>query len=262
MPLPEHHLRVWDVLHGKEPRNMHPAIRYQVGRPNRLLLNFAPYFAKTHRLVGGLRGVAHHERPERTNRVVSQTQQFAKKIIGQIKQYLTMPQYAKLQAAFMPEGGWKGDSWTSTAIYLSGVDVAQKDPTLAGARAQRPDLRLAPGRDPARRPGDRQERAHLQGAGRLRRHRGRVPGRRERRADRAGHPDGRERPVLRRCARRSSGTARRRCGRTSRSPRCSRMPVPGSAHVGHAVADEVGRAMALARRWRGGGAARPRPAGS
>ena len=40
MPLPEHHLRVWDVINGRQPRNMHPAIRWQKGRDNRLLLNF------------------------------------------------------------------------------------------------------------------------------------------------------------------------------------------------------------------------------
>jgi hypothetical protein len=46
-PLAEHHQRVWDVVNGREPRNMHPAIRYQKGRPQRLLLNFPPYHGKT-----------------------------------------------------------------------------------------------------------------------------------------------------------------------------------------------------------------------
>lgn len=130
LPLPEHHLRVLDVLQGKEPRNMHPAIRYQVGRPNRLILNFAPYFAKTTAWSVGYVVYRLMKDPNVRIAIVSQTQQFAKKIIHQVKQILTMPQYAKLQAAWMPEGGWKGDSWTSTAIYLSGVDVAQKDPSL------------------------------------------------------------------------------------------------------------------------------------
>jgi hypothetical protein len=130
MPLPEHHLRVWDVMNGREPRNMHPAIRHQMGRPDRLLLNFAPFHSKTQvwsvqyalwRMV---------KDPNVRIAVVSKTQQLAKKIVGQIKSYLTMPQYAKLAAAFMPEGGWQGSSWTRTEIFLSGVDVAQKDPTL------------------------------------------------------------------------------------------------------------------------------------
>jgi hypothetical protein len=130
LPLPEHHLRVLDVLQGKEPRSMHPAIRYQVGRPNRLILNFPPYFAKTTAWSVGYVVWRMMRDPNVRIALVSQTQQFAKKIIHQVKQILTMPQYAKLQAAWMPEGGWRGDSWTSTHIYLSGVDVAQKDPTL------------------------------------------------------------------------------------------------------------------------------------
>jgi hypothetical protein len=130
MPLPEHHLRVWDVINGREPRNMHPAIRFAVGRPDRVLLNFAPFHAKTQvwsvqyplwRLM---------KDPNTRIAVVSKTQVLAKKIVHQIKQYLELPQYAKLHAAFMPEGGWKGDSWTKTELYLSGVDLAQKDPSL------------------------------------------------------------------------------------------------------------------------------------
>lgn len=130
MPLPLHHLRVWDVMNGREPREMHPSIRFQVGRPDRVLLNFAPFHSKTqvwsvqYSLWRMIRD------PNVRICIVSKTQALAKKIIGQIKQYLTMPQYAKLHAAFMPEGGWKGDSWTRTEIFLSGVDVAQKDPTL------------------------------------------------------------------------------------------------------------------------------------
>ncbi len=130
MPLPEHHLRVWDVLNGREPRNMHPAIRYNVGRQDRVLLNFGPFHAKTQvwsvqyplwRMI---------KDPNVRIAIVSKTQTLAKKIVHQIKQYLELPQYAKLHAAFMPEGGWQGSSWTRTEIYLSGVDTAQKDPTL------------------------------------------------------------------------------------------------------------------------------------
>jgi hypothetical protein len=130
MPLPEHHLRVWDVMHGREPRNMHPAIRHQLGRPDRLLLNFAPFHSKTQ--VWSVQYALWRMLKDANVRiaVVSKTQQLAKKIVGQIKSYLTMPQYAKLHAAFMPEGGWAGSSWTRTEIFLSGVDVAQKDPTL------------------------------------------------------------------------------------------------------------------------------------
>jgi hypothetical protein len=130
MPLPEHHLRVWDVLNGREPRNMHPSIRYNVGRSNRVLLNFAPFHAKTQ--VWSVQYALWRMMKDANVRiaVVSKTQTLAKKIVHQITQYLELPQYKELHAAFMPEGGWKGSGWTKTEIYLSGVDAAQKDPTL------------------------------------------------------------------------------------------------------------------------------------
>lgn len=130
MPMALHHQRVWDVLNGREPRDLHPSIRYQVGRKGRILLNFPPYHGKTQQW--SVNYVLHRmmENPNVRICVISKTQDFAKKIIHQIKQHLELPQYAKLHAAFMPEGGWKGDSWTKTAIYLAGVDQAQNDPTL------------------------------------------------------------------------------------------------------------------------------------
>lgn len=130
MPMALHHLRVWDVINGREPRDLHPSIRFQAGRPGRVLLNFPPYHGKTQQW--SVNYVLHRmmENPNVRIAVISKTQDFAKKIVHQIKQHLELPQYAKLHAAFMPEGGWKGDSWTKTAIYLSGVDTAQNDPTL------------------------------------------------------------------------------------------------------------------------------------
>lgn len=130
MPMPHHHMRIWDVLNGVEPRDLHPSIRYAAGRPGRLLVNLPPYHAKTQ--VWTVNYCVWRMMQDANVRiaVVSQTQQFAKKIIHQVKQILTLPQFAKLHAAFMPEGGWKGDSWTRTEIYLAGVDRAQNDPTL------------------------------------------------------------------------------------------------------------------------------------
>lgn len=130
LPLPEHHLRVWDVLQGREPRNMHPAIRFQKGRDNRVLLNFPPFHAKTQVWSTQYALWRMIKDPNVRVAIVSKTQELSKKIMYQIVQYLSLPKYAKMQAAFMPEGGWKGDSWTKTAIYLAGVDSGHKDPTL------------------------------------------------------------------------------------------------------------------------------------
>jgi hypothetical protein len=130
MPVPHHHMRIWDVLNGQAPRDAHPSIRFAAGRPNRVLVNLPPYHAKTQVWTVNYCVWRMMLDPNVRIAVVSQTQQFAKKIIHQVKQILTLPQFAKLHAAFMPEGGWKGDSWTKTEIYLAGVDRAQNDPTL------------------------------------------------------------------------------------------------------------------------------------
>ena len=129
-PLPEHHLRMWDVINGLDPRSMHPAIRWQKGRDNRILLNLPPYHAKSS--VWSVQYALWRmiKDPNVRIAIVSKTQQLAKKLVHEIKQVLELPQYGKLHAAFMPEGGWVGSGWTKTEIYLSGVDVAQKDPTL------------------------------------------------------------------------------------------------------------------------------------
>ena len=129
-PMALHHQRVWDVVNGREPREMHPAIRYQKGRKQRLLLNFPPYHGKTSQWSVAYVVWRMMCDPNVRIAIVSQTQQFAKKIVHQVKQILTLPAYAKLHAAFMPEGGWKGESWTTFHIYLAGVDRAQNDPTL------------------------------------------------------------------------------------------------------------------------------------
>lgn len=129
-PLPLHHQRIWDVLNGRDPREMHPAIRYQEGRTGRLLVTLPPYHAKTQVWSVNYAVWRMVKDPNVRIAVISQTQDFARKIVHQVKQILTMPQYAQLQRAFMPEGGWKGEGWTKTHIYLSGVDTAQNDPTL------------------------------------------------------------------------------------------------------------------------------------
>lgn len=130
MPMPLHHMRIWDVLNGREPRDMHPAIRYQTGRKGRLLVNLPPYHAKTQVWTVNYCVWRLMRDPNVRIAVVSQTQQFAKKIIHQVKQILELPQYRQLHADFMPEGGWQGAGWTKTEIYLSGVDRAQNDPSL------------------------------------------------------------------------------------------------------------------------------------
>jgi hypothetical protein len=57
----------------------------------------------------------------------------ARKFLGAIKTRLSHPAYAKLQAAFGPNGGYKADAtqWSADMIYLgTGRDSGEKDPTV------------------------------------------------------------------------------------------------------------------------------------
>jgi hypothetical protein len=66
--------------------------------------------------------------------IVSKTQNSAGKFLYSIKQRLSHPRWAKLQATFGPAGGWKqdADSWKANSIYLGteSRDSDQKDPTV------------------------------------------------------------------------------------------------------------------------------------
>jgi hypothetical protein len=68
---------------------MHPAIRYAPGRNGRLLVNLPPYHAKTQVWTVNYCMWRMMKDPNVRIAVVSQTQQFAKKIIHQVKQMLS-----------------------------------------------------------------------------------------------------------------------------------------------------------------------------
>jgi hypothetical protein len=128
--VPEVHMRTLDLLEGREPRNLHPAMRLNTGRPNMLLINYPPDHGKsttfsvnypTWRIVND---------PNSRGAIISKTGNLARQFLGAIKNRLTSPKYAQLQSAFAPEGGFQGESWTQSAIYVGGRDSGEKDPTV------------------------------------------------------------------------------------------------------------------------------------
>ncbi|MDQ3222060.1 MAG: hypothetical protein M3Q75_01065 [Gemmatimonadota bacterium] len=131
-PLPELHLRMWDMMCGREPRTLHPAIRFQKGRDNFLLANFPPEFGKSTTWNMNYATWRICKDPNVRIIIVSKSLGMAKKFLGGIKQRLTGNQFRDLQVAFAPEGGWKGSegSWTATEIYVSGRGSGEKDPTV------------------------------------------------------------------------------------------------------------------------------------
>ena len=132
----DHMLNVVDMLEGKEPRWIHPSMTYEKGSAglSRLLVNIPPNHAKTMTITINYVTYRVVKNPNINVIVISKTQEQAKKFLYAIKQRLTHPRYADLQAAFGPTDGYKAtaDMWSANKIYL-GADVREsdaKDPTI------------------------------------------------------------------------------------------------------------------------------------
>jgi hypothetical protein len=124
------------MLEGKEPRWIHPAMTYEKGSAglSRLLVNVPPNHAKTMTITINYVTYRVVKNPNINVIVISKTQEQAKKFLYAIKQRLTHPRYADLQAAFGPTDGYKAtaDMWSANKVYL-GADVREsdaKDPTI------------------------------------------------------------------------------------------------------------------------------------
>ena len=129
----EHHLDWYDLIEGREPRWIHPAMTYEPGAANRVLINVPPEHAKSTVITTNYVVYKIVTNPNARVIVVSKTQGMARKFLGAIKTRLSHPAYAKLQAAFGPNGGYKADAtqWSADMIYLgTGRDSGEKDPTV------------------------------------------------------------------------------------------------------------------------------------
>jgi hypothetical protein len=129
------HQAQWiDLLEGGEPRDLHPAEIYEPGDPSWLIFNTPPEHSKSTTITVDYVVYRICKDPNVRIVIVSKTREFAKTFLYQIKQILTHPTYAKLQADFAPPGGFKADAdaWTSDKIYLGqgSRDGTQKDPTV------------------------------------------------------------------------------------------------------------------------------------
>ena len=129
----EHHKDWVDLIEGREPRWMHPAMTYEPGASNRVLINVPPEHAKS--TVVTINYVTYRLAVDPNVRIiiVSKTQGMARKFLSAIKTRLSHPNWIKLQTAFGPQGGYKADSqtWSADMIYLgTGRDSGEKDPTV------------------------------------------------------------------------------------------------------------------------------------
>lgn len=132
--VPLHQLRAWDVLEGREPRELHPSMQWQRGEDagRFAILNFPPDHGKsTTWTVNWVTWLIARD-PNIRILIVSKTELLARKFLTATKSHLTSSMYHELQAAFGPDGGWRDNdaSWRENMIYVRGRDHADPHPTV------------------------------------------------------------------------------------------------------------------------------------
>ena len=129
----DHHKSWIDLVEGNEPRWIHPAMTYEAGAKNRVLINVPPEHAKSTVLTINYVTYRLAIDPNVRIIIVSKTQGMARKFLSAIKTRLSHPNWTKLQVAFGPQGGYKADSptWSADMLYLgAGRDSGEKDPSV------------------------------------------------------------------------------------------------------------------------------------
>jgi hypothetical protein len=129
------HQQAWvDIIEGREyiPRK---GESYEPADPTRIIINVPPYHAKSQTLTVEYVLYRVCMNPNIRVVIVSKARDLARRFLYQIKLYMTSHQYAELQMAYAPEGGFKptrdsGGSWGADKIYVNGIDADQKDPTV------------------------------------------------------------------------------------------------------------------------------------
>ena len=130
-PIFPHHRSWIDVLEGKQPSWIHPAMTYEPASVKRLLINVPPEHAKSTVITVNYCVYRIAMNPNVKITIVSKTQERAKEYLYSIKQRLSHERWAKLQAIYGSAGGWKedSDSWKADRIYVA-RDSTEKDPTV------------------------------------------------------------------------------------------------------------------------------------
>jgi hypothetical protein len=127
-----HMMNMVDMIEGRKPAWLHPAMSYEAGAQDLMIANCPPEHSKSTSIT--INYVTYRICMDPSVRVVivSKSQTMAKKMLLAIKSRLTSPKYAKLIQAYAPDGGFEGhsDAWTADMIYVGGRDVEQKDPTV------------------------------------------------------------------------------------------------------------------------------------
>jgi hypothetical protein len=135
-----HQLQWFDMLEGRPPRDLHPAMTYEAGRESRMIVNTPPGHAKSTTITVNYVIWRLMKNPDLKVIIVSKAQRLSEQFLLQIKERLTNPQYAKLQETFGPPGGWQegSASWKQSQFYITGRSAEAKDPSVqaVGIRGQ------------------------------------------------------------------------------------------------------------------------------
>lgn len=138
--LHRHQLQWFDILEGREPRDLHPAQTYEPARETHLIINTPPFHAKSSTITVGYtlwRILRNHNE---LVIIISKKQELAGDFISQIKDFLSNPNYEKLQRDFGPDEGFEKAclEWSSTRIRFGPElrDQSAKDPTVQAVGMQ------------------------------------------------------------------------------------------------------------------------------
>ena len=129
-----HIQNVVDLIEHKEPSWKHPAMVFEQGDPDLVIVNMPPEHAKTTSVTINYAVYRIVMDPSVRIIIISKSQAMARKMLLAIKNRLTHPQYKDLIRTYAPAGGFEAtaDAWTADMIYVGGGDrdVEQKDPTV------------------------------------------------------------------------------------------------------------------------------------
>lgn len=131
-----HQLQWYDVLEGREPRDLHPSQIYKPGDPGMIIVNTPPEHAKSTTITVNYTTWRICQDPNIRIIIVSQTQEMAKRFLRAIKDRLAGANtaYKKLQYDFAPDGGFDANSasWTADSIYVNAEarDSGEATPTV------------------------------------------------------------------------------------------------------------------------------------
>ena len=130
-----HQTNLVDVIEGRDPSWLHPAMKFEKGMAsNRILLNIPPNHAKSITITIDYVTWLICQNPNFRILIVSQTQRLAADFLYAIKQRLTHPMYENLQQAYAAGVGFnsKSASWQATRITFGDElrESSEKDPNI------------------------------------------------------------------------------------------------------------------------------------